>query len=364
VTERGKQALRAHLAAAWRRLRGGELSPVRASASVAVGFFVAALPIYGFQLFLVLAICVPLRLDAAVAYVAAHVANPFTLPLFVAIELEIGALLLTGRHTARSLEEASRIGLGGFAAQLACGALVIGFALAVAGAVATLALTRWREGRRHDVLAEAVRRTVARYARAPVGARAYVQSKLRDDPALRTVLSLEGSFGRLVDAGCGFGQLGLCILELGRADSVSGFDADPERVEVARAAAQAEAHFEVGDLTALSYPAADTVLLFDTLHYLPLDQHASVLEHAARALAPGGRLILRDIDARTGWRSWMTIQIERLAARLRGQRVRGLRAMSDVIAELEALGLTCTIVEAAVPSPYANVVIVAERTRE
>src|SRR5689334_19523833 len=41
--------LRTALRAGWQRLRGGELSPRRAAASVGVGIFVGCFPLYGLQ---------------------------------------------------------------------------------------------------------------------------------------------------------------------------------------------------------------------------------------------------------------------------------------------------------------------------
>ncbi|MGH7328291.1 MAG: hypothetical protein ACREJX_08065, partial [Polyangiaceae bacterium] len=49
--------------AAWRRLRGGELTPARAAFSIGVGLAIGVTPLYGFHLPLVLAICLPLGLD-------------------------------------------------------------------------------------------------------------------------------------------------------------------------------------------------------------------------------------------------------------------------------------------------------------
>lgn len=82
--------------AAYARLRGGELTPARAAASVFVGVLVGTTPLYGLHFLLVMGICVPLRLDTAVAYVASNVSLPIFAPFINIAEIELGAWLRTG----------------------------------------------------------------------------------------------------------------------------------------------------------------------------------------------------------------------------------------------------------------------------
>jgi len=52
--------------------------------------------------------------------------------------------------------------------------------------------------------------------------------------------------------------------------------------------------FEVQNILDWEYPACDTILLLDVLHYWTPDKQQIILDKARRALRPGGRLILRD----------------------------------------------------------------------
>lgn len=81
---------------AWRRLRGGELTPARAALSVAVGIAIGVTPLWGLHWLLVLGICLPLRLDAGVAYLASNVSLPFIAPFITSTEIAVGAKVLTG----------------------------------------------------------------------------------------------------------------------------------------------------------------------------------------------------------------------------------------------------------------------------
>jgi SAM-dependent methyltransferase len=292
------------------------------------------------QLLVVLAICIPLRLDVALAYVAAHVSNPLTLPFVLAIELETGSLVLSGRHAAFNLEAAKRLGVTTVGAQIACGALIVGTGLALVGALVAWIAVRSFQDLANREFRSARARTVARFADAPPSVRHYVRTKLWTDPALATIAALPGPFGRVVDAGCGYGQIGLALLELGRAEDVTGFDEDAERIAVANRAAEGRAHFEVKSLANVDFPEADTILFVDSLHYLPIDEQNRVLSRAVHALTPGGRLVVRDVDAGGSVRAAFTAIAERIAAVARGRKIEfGFRPTTDLVAMLSRLGL-------------------------
>jgi demethylmenaquinone methyltransferase/2-methoxy-6-polyprenyl-1,4-benzoquinol methylase/ArsR family transcriptional regulator len=103
-------------------------------------------------------------------------------------------------------------------------------------------------------------------------------------------------FARLLDIGCGAGRM----LELlaPRADNAVGVDLSPAMLGVARAqieqAGLRNVQLRQGDIYALPVEggAFDLAMLHQVLHYL--DTPARALREAARALAPGGRLIVVD----------------------------------------------------------------------
>jgi uncharacterized protein (DUF2062 family) len=122
---------------AWRRLRGGELTPARAALSVAIGVAIGVMPLWGLHWLLVLAICLPLRLDAGVAYLAANVSLPFIAPFITTSEIAIGTRIVEGHWPAISPEMVHTIELRSI-----LGALVVGTGVvAVAGALVLGGLT-------------------------------------------------------------------------------------------------------------------------------------------------------------------------------------------------------------------------------
>jgi SAM-dependent methyltransferase len=323
---------------------------------------VGALPVYGVQLLLVLAICIPLRLDAPIAYVAAHFSNPITLPLVLAVEIEIGSLLLTGDHATFSWEAAKDVGTGGFVLQLALGAPILGLALAALGGALALLVARGRQS--PDPLTAATERTAHRFGGAPTGTRFYVRGKLDGDPVLGALAALPGSFGRLTDAGCGHGQVGLCLHELGKAETLFGFDPDPGAIEVASAAAGADAELVVGSFESFDdWPPADTVLMIDSLHYVDAATQDAALRRAAASLAPEGRLVIREVNRPGRFRSWRARWLERLALFFGIRRATRMqfRSPDELVASLERLGLETQVLENDALDPFDNVMIVGSK---
>lgn len=346
----------------WRRLRGGRLTRRRAAGSVAAGLFVGSLPVYGLHFPLCVALCVPLKLDVLTAYVAANVSNPLFAPFLITAEVQLGALLLHGHFIPFDVEQAKAVGLGSFVLQGAVGSVLLGAALATLGAVTTLAVSRREERALDERVETAITRTLQRYASAPPPDRVYVRMKLRTDPVVEQLAGLDGAFGDVVDLAAGRGQIGLFLLELGQAESLSGVDWDERKMEVARRAAGESARMSAADVRTAPLPDADTILMVDVLHYLKHDEQDALLARASQALRAGGRLIVREVDPHRGLGSRLAIWGERLATRTRYNRGERLefRSPEEIAKKLTELGLEARV-ERLPGSPLSNALILATR---
>jgi uncharacterized protein (DUF2062 family) len=140
---------------AWRRLRGGELTPRRAALSVGVGLVIGMTPAFGLHWLIVIAVCVPLRLDTGVAYLAANISMPFIAPFISFAEIETGALLLHGSFIAMGPRALHEAGLRTLVAELALGTVVLAPLVGALGGGTAYALVAWRRGRKKETVAEA-----------------------------------------------------------------------------------------------------------------------------------------------------------------------------------------------------------------
>ncbi len=119
-----------------------------------------------------------------------------------------------------------------------------------------------------------------------------------EDAARDLLVPASGArFERLLDLGTGTGRM-LAVLA-DRAEAMVGFDTNQDMLAFARARAEqggvpGHAELRQGDILALPVEdgGADAAVIHQVLHFLP-DPGAALAE-AARALAPGGRLLVVD----------------------------------------------------------------------
>jgi len=378
---------REELRRALRELRGGRLSPARGAAAVALGLFVGCQPVFGCHLPIIVVLCLWLRLDALVAYVAANVSNPFVAPAIITAEVELGAYLRTGARP-RFEHALDRATAFHFAGDLALGAPVFGLVLAVAGGVVAFLALSIAEGLRPrgappepyklppdaPPWVRAVERVAGRYAPADGATAAersrfhYVRTKLLGDPVAKMIAGVEGdapgALGEVLDIGTGRGQLPILLLELGRATRARGVDWDEAKVEAGNEAAEGlPVELVQGDARTAAWDAADTVLLVDLLHYFTIDEQDAILARAAAAVRPGGRILVREADTERGLRSAVTLLEERVFTALRwnrGERVR-FRPAREIVERLSLQGLRCEVRPAWGRTPFANVLVIGRR---
>jgi 2-polyprenyl-3-methyl-5-hydroxy-6-metoxy-1,4-benzoquinol methylase len=346
-----------------------------------------------------LTLCIVLRLDGVIAWVAANISNPFFSPFLLTAEVQLGGYLHTGATLPLDdLQAVRETGVSGFLLYAFTGAPLVAAALAISGALLAylfmLAKVRWAPltERAPYTLPEAAppwwhatERVASRYA--PLGEVTtpaqrsqfhYVRIKTLTDPITKMIVELAeegdehddaggGALGEVLDIGTGRGQIPIMLLELGHATRAHGIDWDEVKIVAARAAAEQapslHAHFVHDDMRQTELPKADTVLLIDVVHYLDVEAQDALLARAAGAVRAGGMLVVREADSARGWRSTMTWLEEKLFTFLRfnvGARV-VLRDARDIVARLHQAGLECQVRPAWGKTPFSNVLIVGRR---
>jgi SAM-dependent methyltransferase len=211
----------------------------------------------------------------------------------------------------------------------------------------------------------------------------FARGKLGHDPVFRHLFAagLIPHGARVLDIGCGQGLLA-SLLRAGAAmraagewppawppapapARITGIELMPRDVERARGALGEDGRtsFVCGDMRTEPFPPSDTVVLLDVLHYVTHAEQDAVLRRVRDALVPGGRLLLRVGDA--GRRRAFAISqwVDRLVCRVRGHAappVHG-RPLAEWIAQLRRLGLQVEARPMSQGTPFANVLLVAQR---
>lgn len=362
------------------RLRTEGGSPGRQAGAVALGVFIGCSPFYGLHLALCVLFARLLGLNRMLTYLAAHVSLPGIWPLLVFAELQVGRRLRGAEALSIRPAEIRTLDLGQFTVDLLVGSAVVGTALAALLGLFTLWAARKRQ--RHPAQTALVEATALRYLDAGMFDWELVRGKLRHDPVYFEVLrrGLLPAEGLLLDLGCGRGIVPALLatarqLHAGGtwpagwappppALEVHGIEGRPRDAETARRALAGEAvTVATGDLTSAELPPARAALLLDVLHYLPAEAQETLLARLARALEPGGVLLVREADAAGGARFAATRAQERLAAlaRRHGRQRFHYRSAAEWRELLDRLGFAVETDAMAMGTPYSNVLVKGTR---
>jgi 2-polyprenyl-3-methyl-5-hydroxy-6-metoxy-1,4-benzoquinol methylase len=129
------------------------------------------------------------------------------------------------------------------------------------------------------------------------------------------------SAGAILDAGCGHGLFALYLALTGPARRVTAVDIDDDKLAVARRAAitagvDDRVSFESVEPDWRPEGTWDAVVEVDMLYLLGGARAREWIERAASTLAPGGRLVVKELDVVPEWKArWSELQ-ELLATRV------------------------------------------------
>lgn len=124
--------------------------------------------------------------------------------------------------------------------------------------------------------------------------------------------------GRVLDIGCGFGLFAIYYAEIHPNLQFHGMDLDADRIAMARRAAErldrTNVSFEVADAST-KLPCEGIyqgAYMLDLVHHIPVDSVRALLTTLHDLLAPGGRLIVKDVDSQPAYKRWFTYTLDRL----------------------------------------------------
>jgi 2-polyprenyl-3-methyl-5-hydroxy-6-metoxy-1,4-benzoquinol methylase len=125
--------------------------------------------------------------------------------------------------------------------------------------------------------------------------------------------------GPVLDIGCGFGLFSLYYASTGPRRLLRGLDVNPRRVALARRAAARlgldNVVYETGDARDFKGDGeVSAAYMLDIVHHVPPASVPPLLRALRRALTPGGRLLVKDVDTHPAPKRWFTWLLDRAMA--------------------------------------------------
>ena len=225
-----------------------------------------------------------------------------------------------------------------------------------------------------DVAGTTARRA---YRSAPLSVRVHVSGRWWTCPFAPIGDALTGA-GRVLDVGCGHGLFPLYLATRHAESEIVGVDIDREKLVAARAAAltaglddrvsfeEVGAGYTPADDSPVRPPEGwDGISVVDVLYLLGVERAMQLLRAAAEALAPGGKVVVKELDTTPAWKHRISAVQEVVATRVlritqgdHNQQV----ASSLVAAELTSAGLDVTTVRLDRGRLHPDYLVVGTRT--
>ena len=173
--------------------------------------------------------------------------------------------------------------------------------------------------------------------------------------------------GRIVDLGCGYGYFSNVLAVTSIRREVLGVDLDANRIEKARRSIgkRSGINFLQQEISGWSIPTCEGIAMVDLLHYFPSPVQDELLDRCYCSLAPGGKLLLREVDVRPRLKFWFNYLHEWLLTRINftQSNTRGLffRSSEEISRVLRYLGFVIALVKEEKITPYSDYVIVGTK---
>jgi len=185
--------------------------------------------------------------------------------------------------------------------------------------------------------------TIRRYAGEPLDVRLHTALRALSCP-FGELLAEVPDGARLLDYGCGHGVFAALAAEHASA-RVTGVDIDERKVAVARRSGPPAVASSVVEPGCVPRGPWDVIAVVDVLYLLPLPAQRDLLLALAKELAPGGKLVVKEMHGDAGMKArWMRAQ-ERVMVEL-VKRTRGAQLTftdpGHLLRALEDAGLSTT----------------------
>ena len=139
----------------------------------------------------------------------------------------------------------------------------------------------------------------------------YIRYKIKIENYYSLYHSLISPTAKIMDIGCGYGQMSYMLHFLGKDRIVTGIDHDQEKIDIANNCFSKDEHINFSCRSMLEYPITphDAFIINDVLHYINYQEQEELIKKCIDNLNPGGILLIKEADDKGGKSqivTWMT----------------------------------------------------------
>jgi cyclopropane fatty-acyl-phospholipid synthase-like methyltransferase len=202
------------------------------------------------------------------------------------------------------------------------------------------------------------------YRGAGIRTRTFLAARLLVLPLKPLASEFERLHGRVLGVGSGHGIVARFLAELNPDVTVTGLDVDAKRVAVAKATERRSPRVQirVQDVRGLDEDAAfDAAAAVDLMHHVPTADRPALAEALARAVKPGGTLLIKDIARTPRWKH----AVNRLHDRISSGEATTASEPAALAELFEQAGFSIERLDRIAPSsPYPHFILRARRARQ
>jgi cyclopropane fatty-acyl-phospholipid synthase-like methyltransferase len=164
---------------------------------------------------------------------------------------------------------------------------------------------------------EQVRRIIGAYDDPVVRAYCWVRFGILRQRFLDEIGQYLPPAGEVLDLGCGFGLFSLYYASIAPRRFIRGLDLSARRIAMARRAAErleiTNVSYRLGDAREVTgHGEFAAAYMLDIVHHVPETSVEALLGRLHDCLAPGGRLLIKDVDTSPAYKRWFTRALDRL----------------------------------------------------
>lgn len=169
--------------------------------------------------------------------------------------------------------------------------------------------------------------------------------------------------GRVIDIGCGYGLLANFLALKSNRRDVTGVDLSEKRISIAEKTSdnRKNIRFKLVNVLGLQLEKYCAMVMSDFLHHIDYKAQKELLLRCYQKIAPGGLLIIEEVDNRPLWKYWFNTMVDKILNIGEGIFFHNQREFQEL---LERIGFKVSIKKAHRGIPLSDILYICKKEKQ